>query len=168
MNNRYCCYGLGGCDCSDPNAVFTLPAGDVITTLALSTSSTISTTAVSTTDVPATSTAAAIAQATTSPTEPAGSSNDHKGLGIGLGVGLGIPLIAAIIGAWLYWRRKQKRRRVEPGNSLSKEEYIAPGFDSKTSAISPGKPHPAQLDSQPIPEVSGVIATSGTALKTMA
>ncbi|QIW96408.1 hypothetical protein AMS68_001926 [Peltaster fructicola] len=115
--NTYCCYGLGGCDCSNSTQVFTLPAGKIITTLPASAPTTIASASVS-------------ATASASPAAAASSSNNSVAIGAGVGVGVGVALlIAAGVGFWL-WRRRRN------ASTVVKEIDDVPDYSSDTKHAS--------------------------------
>ncbi|WYZ42224.1 hypothetical protein EsH8_V_001119 [Colletotrichum jinshuiense] len=132
---KFCCYGLGGCDCNNSTALFSLDPVVVVTSIPLSaSSSTTSTTSSTTLTTVSTSSAAETttsapasslaSQSTTSATSEPQSSNKTNALPIGLGVGfgVGIPLIAIAVGlVWFLKRRRSKPVAVAP-QEPSKQE----------------------------------------------
>ncbi|KAH7305891.1 hypothetical protein B0I35DRAFT_109782 [Stachybotrys elegans] len=128
-DGRFCCYGLGGCDCDDPERAFTTDpirlvasifsdasrVGDVsifTTATDATTSSTITSVPAITTSDPATTTSATTTSSL--PTDSLNqdpsteeSSDNSLAVGLGVGLGVGIPLIA--IGAGLFWFFKKRK-----------------------------------------------------------
>ncbi|KFY51032.1 hypothetical protein V496_08993 [Pseudogymnoascus sp. VKM F-4515 (FW-2607)] len=128
--NKWCCYGLGGCDCNNSTQVVSALAGSIITTIDLGvtsisstkTTSTTSLTSASTTTTPPSTTAeegtgtetgaGAAAGETGGATSTETPSAEKKSNAVPIGVGVGVGGAAAIALACLIFffvrRRKQK------------------------------------------------------------
>lgn len=99
--NDYCCYGLGGCSCSNSTLVFSLPGGTVVTTLPLTPSAS--------TSAP-TNTATSGGSGSTSPSNSSTlSSSATVGIGVGVGIGAFV-ILAAAVGVWWCLRQRQKNK----------------------------------------------------------
>ncbi|EXJ53731.1 uncharacterized protein A1O5_12980 [Cladophialophora psammophila CBS 110553] len=153
--NQYCCYGFGGCDCSNSTQVISIAAGIVITTIpmtsstaSISNSSTSSTTSVpsstdsfrSATTTPA-SKLSSFTSVLASPTAVSSNSSNQSSTslstgakaGIGIGVGLGAAL--ALIGLAFFlmgWRR-----RTRP--SYNAQDHSKPGYKLEVNARQDGE-----------------------------
>lgn len=117
--DTYCCYGLLGCNCSDPNDVVTIVAGSVIATIDLGVSTSIAHTSSSTTntDVLSSTSTSKDSTATTPALETSTAANTSQSQGskssavpIGVGVGVGGAALIAVAAAifFLLRRRRQK------------------------------------------------------------
>ncbi|EXL64972.1 hypothetical protein FOPG_18785 [Fusarium oxysporum f. sp. conglutinans race 2 54008] len=116
-DRKYCCYGLGGCDCGNEDEVFFLDPVRIVASIPISAASTDATSissatvSVATTYLMGTSTSDSTSTATAGGDSSGSSdgSDSSSGLptGLGVGLGVGIPLIA--IGAGLIWFLKRKR-----------------------------------------------------------
>ncbi|KFY81172.1 hypothetical protein V499_00054 [Pseudogymnoascus sp. VKM F-103] len=136
--NKWCCYGLGGCDCNNSTQVVSALAGSIITTIdfgvtSISSTKTTKTTATTTptsdstttTTTPPTTTAgketttdggAAAGETTgqtagTTPTEtPTSEKSKSNALPIGVGVGVGGAAAIAIAGLIFFFMRRRKQQ----------------------------------------------------------
>ncbi|OQU98234.1 hypothetical protein CLAIMM_04050 [Cladophialophora immunda] len=158
--NQYCCYGFGGCDCSDSTQVVSIAAGIVITTLPMTpstTSSSSNSATSSTTSVPGSSTDGVRSATTTpaskssgstsalaSPTAASSPSNSSSqastGLstgakaGIGIAVGLGGTLALTGLAFFLVgWRR-----RTRPSHNNARDES-KPFWGPEATALRDGE-----------------------------
>lgn len=107
-DNRYCCYGSNGCDCSK-TSLFEFDAATFVTTLPSSSATATSEPAsnpATTTSTSATDSAATTVHNPSSTSSPSSSSN----VGVAAGVGVGVGLAAAILGAAAIYLYKRKRR----------------------------------------------------------
>ncbi|KFZ16866.1 hypothetical protein V502_04858 [Pseudogymnoascus sp. VKM F-4520 (FW-2644)] len=129
--NKWCCYGLGGCDCNNSTQVVSALAGTIITTIDLgvtsisstkstSTTSPTSASTTTTTTPPSTTagketgteTGAAAGETTgTTPTEtPSPEKSKSNAVPIGVGVGVGGAAALAIIGLIFFFLRRRNQK----------------------------------------------------------
>ena len=154
-DNRYCCFGARGCDCSK-TSLFELDPATFITTLPLSTAtSKLQPATVSATTTEATATSS---NGTASPrpssieTGAPAAAKSHLGVAVGAGVGAGLAVV--IIGAittFLCMRRRKKQMMAELSSDAAsyKKGYSIPLMeaDGRSALQEIGSKEPAhELD----------------------
>lgn len=154
-DNRYCCFGARGCDCSK-TSLFELDPATFITTLPLSTATSPSlpaTNSATTTQASATSSnGTASPSSSIEPGSPA-SSKSHLGVAVGAGVGAGLAVV--IIGAittYLCMRRRKKQMMAELSSDAAsyKKGYSIPLMEAD------GRSAPQEIGSkEPAHELDG-------------
>ncbi|PMD61650.1 uncharacterized protein K444DRAFT_611890 [Hyaloscypha bicolor E] len=165
--NHFCCYGLNGCNCSDPSAVFTLNLGTVVTTIDPSATYTASVSS-STSSSLATTTSSSSPTGTSATTTP--SPAPTHGVAIGVGVGVGIVGVAAFAGlGYFFFRRRQSKSKASelsagPGSQPPPfQEYYNPpggqkpqgGYQQQEYPQTPMTELPEGRHYQPVGELPG-------------
>ncbi|KAE9368765.1 hypothetical protein N431DRAFT_547673 [Stipitochalara longipes BDJ] len=134
--NHFCCYGFGGCNCSDPNAVFTLQAGTIVTTIDPSATYTASVSSTATSSAATTTTSSG--PTGTGSTSPTSTPAPTHGVAIGVGVGIGTVAVAALAGlGYFFWRRRKSHGKA---TELSAEQAPQPPPFQEYYADQAGKP----------------------------
>ena len=137
--DHYCCYGFNGCNCSDPNVVFTLQARTVVTTINPSATFTQSSASTSTSSSSTTTTTPSTTPSSSASTSPTAAAKSSNAVAIGVGVGVGTVAVGALAGlAYFFWRRKKTRANTA---KLSAEGH-------PPAAVGP----PHEIYSQPKPQ----------------
>lgn len=168
--NKWCCYGLGGCDCNNATQVVSALAGSIITTIDLGvtsisstkTTSTTSPTSASTTTTPPPTTketgtetdagAGAGAATGTTPTEtPSAEKSKSNAVPIGVGAGVGGAAAIAIVALIFFFlrRRNQKAAKLvgpEPKYSAAAlgPQYEMPTKGGNAAELSGAAPRPIE------------------------
>ncbi|OBT61301.1 hypothetical protein VE03_09572 [Pseudogymnoascus sp. 23342-1-I1] len=161
--NKWCCYGLGGCDCNNATQVVSALAGSIIATIDLGvtsisstkTTSTTSPTSVSTTTTSPSTTAgqetgtetvtgtgtgtgtAAGETAGTTPTETASPEKKSNAVPIGVGVGVGGAAAIAIAGLIFFFVRRRKQK-------VAQAQMVGPELKYSAAAQGPHYEMPAK------------------------
>lgn len=144
----YCCYGLGGCDCTNSTQTFQLGPIRAIKSITSQASATAtSTSGGSSTSSTSSKTHTPTASQTSTQTPGStggstGGSSNSLGVGLGVGLGLGIPLCLAVIGGLWLLRKSQRRREEAPQNAWQGQQ---PGG----GGISEQKTYPFELQNHP-------------------
>jgi len=141
---KYCCYGLEGCDCSNLTEVFTTNAGTVLGTITAATSTTSTTSSLSsvstTTSTKSTTTisqtlasnpsrSTSLSSATPTPTLDSTLKSVNR-VAISVGVGVSVFTVSALgAGAFWFWRKRKARKSAVPNQEV--EDSLIHGFYSK-------------------------------------
>ncbi|KAL2829732.1 hypothetical protein BDW59DRAFT_141899 [Aspergillus cavernicola] len=121
----FCCYGFGGCDCSNSTQVFSLGPVNIVATITGASSTTTSTTTTSTSTT-STSTHTSTATSSTSPTPTSDdSSSNNLPVGLGVGLGVGIPVLIGIL-AGVFFLLRRRRKAAALGAANPPAGYQAP------------------------------------------
>ncbi|KAF1977701.1 hypothetical protein BU23DRAFT_564577 [Bimuria novae-zelandiae CBS 107.79] len=130
-DNRYCCYGANGCDCSK-TSLFELNAATFVTTLPLgsATATSVPARVSATTTSVSVNSSTANASPTQSSTGSSSSSSSHLGVAVGAGVGAGLAVvIIGSVATFLFMRRRKKRMMAEfapAGGATYQKGYSVP------------------------------------------
>ncbi|ELR02184.1 hypothetical protein VC83_07817 [Pseudogymnoascus destructans] len=152
--NRYCCYGLPGCNCNDARQVVTIVDGSVIATIDLGVSTSIAHTSssTSTSKDPTATTTAPESSTPANTSQSQGSKSSAVPIGVGVGVG-GAALIA--VAAAAFFLRRRRRQKSPPLGPQPKSETKPDGLHpemmiSHTTAELPS-PHGTPMYELPAP-----------------
>ncbi|KAL3468980.1 hypothetical protein BJX99DRAFT_242294 [Aspergillus californicus] len=114
----FCCYGFGGCDCSNDTQVFSLGPVKIVATI----TGAPTTTTTSTTSTTSTSTNTSTGSTSATPTDGSsggssdGGSSSNLPVGLGVGLGVGIPVLLGLAaGIFLLLRRRRRAAGVPAG-----------------------------------------------------
>jgi hypothetical protein len=136
--NHYCCYGFEGCNCSDPDVVFTLQAATVVTTINPSATFTQSSASTSTSSSSTTTTTSSTTPSSSASTSPTAATKSTNGVAIGVGVGVGTVAVGALAGlAYFFWGRQKTRANTA---KLSAEGHPPAAVGSPHEIYSQPKP----------------------------
>ncbi|KFY29359.1 hypothetical protein V491_00085 [Pseudogymnoascus sp. VKM F-3775] len=163
--NKWCCYGLGGCDCNNSSQIVSALAGSIVTTIDLGitsisstkTSSTTSPTSASTTTTPPSTTVEKETETGTSAGETTGttptetsSSEKSKSNAVPIGVGVGVGGAAAIAIAGLIFFFMRRRKQKAAAQVAGPELKYAPNAQGPQYEM-PTNGHVAELSAAPQP-----------------
>ncbi|KFY35622.1 hypothetical protein V494_05743 [Pseudogymnoascus sp. VKM F-4513 (FW-928)] len=160
--NKWCCYGLGGCDCGNSSQVVSALAGSVVATIdfsvtSISSKTTATTSSASTTTTPPSTTGgkgtetggAAPGETTgTTPTEtPTTEKSKSNAVPIGVGVGVGGAAALGIIGLIFFFMRRRNKKAALVANPEPKYSAASQGPQYEM----PTKGNAAELSAAPQP-----------------